>query len=177
VALSGLPPSRNKTRQGRVLVLSEPLRQVIERRLQQREMRLALVFTDDQGRDIKKWRLVWEQATEAAGCPGVQFHDIRRTVVRNLIRAGVPEGMAMGMTGHKTRAVFDRYNITTERDVAVAAAQLAQYIGGYDINTDRTRTEKPVDCDGPLAHQAEHLPFKQVVPGSSPGRLILTQRQ
>jgi hypothetical protein len=29
---------------------------------------------------------------------------------------------------------------------------------------------------GPLAHQAEHLPFKQVVPGSSPGRLTLLQR-
>jgi hypothetical protein len=171
-----LPPSSNKTRQGRVLVLSEPLCQVIERRLQQREMRLALVFIDDQGRDIKQWRPVWEQATEAAGCPGVRFHDIRRTVVRNLIRAGVPEGMAMAMTGHKTRAVFDRYNITTARDVAQAAAQLAQCMGKYDPDTDTTRTGKPIDQDGPLAHQAEHLPFKQVVPGSSPGRLIPMQR-
>jgi len=167
-----LPPSGNKTRKGRVLVLSDPLRQVIERKLQQRETRQPWVFVNNRGKALRQWRPIWEQATEAAGCPGILFHDIRRTVVRNLIRAGVPEGMAMAMTGHKTREVFDRYNITTERDVAQAAAQLAQYISSYNPDTDETRTKKPVKQDGPLAHQAEHLPFKQVVPGSSPGRLI-----
>ena len=105
------------------------------------------------------------------------FMILRRTVARNLLRAGVPEGIAMAMTGHKTREVLDRYNITTERDVAQAAAQLAQYFGGQpDPHTDRIRTDQLINSSGPLAHQAEHLPFKQVVPGSSPGRLILTQR-
>jgi integrase len=122
-----LPPSSNKSRQGRVLVLSEPLRDVIQRRLQLRTDEQPLVF-HTRGRAIRDWRKAWRTATVAAGCPGVLFHDIRRTVVRNLIRAGVPERMAMAVTRHKTRDVFDRYDIVTERDVALATAQLAIYV-------------------------------------------------
>ncbi len=86
-----------------------------------------------QGRPLREVRTiarVWEKACKKASCPGRLFHDLRRTAVRNLERAGVPRSIAMKITGHKTEAVYRRYAIVNEADVAEGLERLAGYLDG-----------------------------------------------
>ena len=75
-------------------------------------------------RPVRVFNKAWANACLAAGYPGRIPHDLRRTAVRNLVRAGVSESVAMRLTGHKTRSVFERYNIVSDGDLRDAAAKL-----------------------------------------------------
>src|SRR5262249_51544912 len=85
-----LSPGRSKTRTGRVLPISAPLRTVLERRQQWRQPGHAHVFQRD-GVPVRVWRTALRDACRKAHVPHRMLHDCRRTAARNLIRAGVPE--------------------------------------------------------------------------------------
>ena len=66
----------------------------------------------------------WKTACKSVGLAELRFHDLRRSAVRNMDRAGVSEKVAMQISGHKTRSVYDRYNITCNRDIAEAGQKM-----------------------------------------------------
>jgi integrase len=71
----------------------------------------------------------WKEACKDAGLPDLKFHDLRRSAVRNMERAGIPRNVAMGITGHRTESVYRRYDIVSDRDLKQAATKLENYIG------------------------------------------------
>jgi integrase len=82
------------------------------------------VFTRQANKPVRRFSKSWANLCDSAGCPGLIFHDLRRSAVRNMIRRGIPERVAMAISGHKTRSVFDRYNIVSESDLRDAARKI-----------------------------------------------------
>ena len=79
------------------------------------------------GEPLIDFRGSWDSAVERAGLDNLKFHDLRRSGVRNLSRSGVPEAIIMAITGHRTRSMFDRYNVTSEADLDDAAKRVRAY--------------------------------------------------
>ncbi len=82
------------------------------------------------GEPILSMRSVWDAACTRAGLPVAWFHDLRRTAVIHLERAGVPRSVAMKLTGHKTEAVYRRYAIADAAALAEGVEKLARLHGG-----------------------------------------------
>jgi integrase len=123
-----------KNKDGRVIELPQLLRAIID---EQWSAHLRAVpecpwVFHREGARIKSFRRRWLTACREAGVLGKIPHDFRRTAVRNLVRAGVPERVAMEICGHKTRAVFDRYNIVSRQDLAEAARKIDQQARAHD---------------------------------------------
>ena len=151
-----------KNNESRVVYMDEELLEVI--RFQKavhdtKYPKCSWVFFGETGTKIKDFRGAWEKALKTTGLEGKLFHDFRRTAVRNMVRAGVPERVAMMISGHKTRSVFERYNIVNEDDLKKASKRVAEYhserddtLAGHNLGTIDEKQPHKKQQGGTLIH-------------------------
>ena len=141
-----LEPGTTKNKEGRVVKMTDEIYLWLSQCVRSKGPD-DFVFTWRDSRQILDFRGLWANVTTAAGVPGLLVHDLRRSAVRNMIRRGIPEVVAMRISGHKTRSVFDRYNIVSETDLADAARRIEQgraKVGDTQQNGDNTGTTEVV---------------------------------
>ena len=124
----------SKNGEPRILPLVGELEKMIDRRWEARTVETkdgstilaSYVFHKGNGTRIGDFRKAWATARAKAGLPGVLFHDLRRSAVRNLDRSGVSQVVGMMISGHKTASVYKRYRIVPENDIREALMKVQE---------------------------------------------------
>jgi integrase len=130
-----LRPEISKNKDGRLLPLSGELLEIMDRAHAKRRPECPFVFHRD-GEPIGDFRKAWSTACKTAGLHPVLVHDLRRTAVRNMVRAGIADRVAMTLSGHKTRSIFDRYNIVSESDLVLATDRLQRHLAAQSKSSN-----------------------------------------
>jgi len=161
-----LDPGTTKNREGRVFYLPAKLKCLLEEQRRvadqvQRDKGMIVPHVFFHAVETKDGKLAertgrritgsgfyhaFRRARRAAGCPASIPHDLRRTAVRNMVRAAIPERVAMQLTGHKTRSVFERYNVVSDGDLREAARRLGD-AGGHTFGHSTAVSGLPTKRD------------------------------
>ena len=166
-----LNPGETKNDEGRTFYMNEEVWKEMRTLHSKRRIGCPFVFHRN-GHPVRDFRDSWDSACIRAGLfeilkdehgnpikdkkgkemkvPTKIFHDFRRTAIRNMVRAGVPERVAMKVSGHKTRSVFDRYNIVSDDDLREVARKQQAYLDRQSIS--------PTEA----AEKGQVIPLKQV---------------
>ena len=129
-----IPDTVTKNGRGRSIGIDGQARLVLERRLEARDINSPLIFHRE-GRPMGPFRDLWRSALAAAGLPSDRrYHDLRRSAVKTLIQSGVPQHVAMRVSGHVTTSMFLRYSIATDSDTANALKQADTYLSNQPAN-------------------------------------------
>jgi len=135
-----LKPENTKNKEPRIIYLQGELLQLIHYQYALRNQKFPnckWVFFGKNGDKIKDFRTAWKKACREAGLEGKLLHDFRRSFIRNGVRANIPEAVVMSISGHRTRSVFNRYNIINETDLKRAANRIEEYLkeNGHKMGT------------------------------------------
>jgi integrase len=162
-----LNPGETKNDSGRMLYLDEEMMKEMKALFSQRQIGCPYVFHRE-GNRIKDFRGAWDTACVKAGffdvlkdeqgntvvtrdkegnektvkVPNRIFHDFRRTAVRDMVRSGIPERVAMSLSGHKTRSVFERYNIVSDGDLREAARKRQVYLEKQNGQSEKVEEKR-----------------------------------
>lgn len=124
-----LEPGTTKSGEGRWAPLMGDSKKVLQswRTYTLKQWPNCLQVCHYRGLPFQRFTHAWDRACERAKLKGKLFHDLRRTAIRNMVRAGIPERVAMQISGHKTRSVFDRYDIVSDGDLREATMRMAAW--------------------------------------------------
>jgi integrase len=143
-----------KNKRPKTIPLVGDVLEIIEQRAADRDPAVPFVFTRG-ARPIGDFRKAWQRARTAAGLGGLLFHDLRRSAARNAVRAGNAERVVMDLGGWKTRSVFDRYNVTSEKDLGEALARTSRYVAKRAAETPKVRPLRAVPAQNPHNRPSE----------------------
>jgi integrase len=131
-----LLPGTTKNDQGRGVVMTAEVFDLVSECIKDKQPGDA-VFTWANGKPVTDFRRTWRTMAKDARMPGLHLHDMRRSAVRNMVRAGVSKHVAKRISGHTTDSIFDRYDITDETDLAEAARKMEARQIGHKLDTDK----------------------------------------
>ncbi len=146
-----LPSELSKNREPRKIYMDDIVYELIRNQFKKRRLGCPYVFyrstvnMDIYGRKtehvmpIGDFRKVWKGACKEAGIDGMIFHDLRRSAIKEMTETGYSDLVAMQVSGHKSRSVFDRYNIKNVDDQKKAAQRRMEVIArnGYNFGYNR----------------------------------------